>query len=122
MWFVAWLFTGAGYAFGILGALSIGRYVLVITIVVTIFLATRPGSRLGLPGLISGLSLPLFYVAFLNRSGPGTVCTSTPTSRSCVDAWSPWPWLVIGIVLLVSGFLWFAMAHRSDLADPLLME
>jgi len=112
IWFIAWLLMGAGYAIGILGALSIGPYVLVITVAATIVLATRTGSRVGLPGLISGLSLPLFYVAFLNRSGPGTVCTSTATSQSCVDEWSPWPWLAIGIVLLVSGCVWFAMANR----------
>ena len=111
IWFIAWMLTGAGYALGILGALSIGPYILVITVAVTIVLTTRTGSR-GLPGLISGLSLPLFYVAFLNRSGPGTVCTSTATSRSCVDEWSPWPWLGIAIVLLVSGCVWFAMANR----------
>jgi hypothetical protein len=119
MWFIAWMLTGAGYALGILGAFSIGPYVLVITVAATIVLATRTGSRVGLPGLISGLSLPLFYVAFLNRSGPGTVCTSTATSQSCVDEWSPWPWLGIGIVLLVSGWLWFAMANRRrGVADP----
>jgi hypothetical protein len=111
-WFIAWMLVGAGYSLGVLGALSIGLYVLVVTVAATIVLATRRGSRVGLPGLISGLSLPLFYVAFLNRSGPGTVCTSTATSQSCVDEWSPWPWLVVGIVLLVSGFLWFAMANR----------
>lgn|SRR5512132_469801 len=111
-WFIAWMLMGAGYAIGILGALSIGPYVLVITVAATIVLATRTGSRVGLPGLISGLSLPLFYVAFLNRSGPGTICTSTATSQSCVDEWSPWPWLAIGIVLLVSGCVWFAMANR----------
>jgi hypothetical protein len=75
IWFIAWMLMGAGYAIGILGALSIGPYVLVIAVAATIVLATRTGSRVGLPGLISGLSLPLFYVAFLNRSGPGTVCT-----------------------------------------------
>jgi hypothetical protein len=110
--FIAWMLTGAGYAVGILGALSIGRYVLVITVAATIVLASRTGSRVGLPGLISGLSLPLFYVAFLNRSGPGTVCTSTATSQSCVDEWSPLPWLAIGIVLMVSGCVWFALANR----------
>ena len=120
MWFIAWMLVGAGYALGILGALSIGRYVLVITVAATIALATRLGSRVGLPGLVSGLSLPLFYVAFLNRSGPGRVCTSTATSQSCVDQWSPWPWIVIGIVLLVSGWVWFAMANRRrGVADPL---
>lgn len=59
---IAWMLTGAGYALGILGALSIGPYILVITVAATIVLATHTGSRVGLPGLISGLSLPLFYV------------------------------------------------------------
>ena len=114
IWFIAWMLTGAGYALGILGALSIGPYILVITVAATIVLATRTGSGVGLPGLISGPSLPLFYVAFLNRSGPGTVCTSTATSQTCVDEWSPWPWLAIGVVVLVSGCVWFAMANRRN--------
>jgi hypothetical protein len=78
-WFIAWMFVGAGYALGVLSALSIGAYVLLITVVATIVLATRAGNRVGLPGLVSGLSLPLFYVAYLNRSGPGTICTTTAT-------------------------------------------
>lgn len=122
-WFVAWMLVGAGYALGVLGALSIGLYVLVITVAATIVLATRAGSGAGLPGLVSGLSLPLFYVAFLNRSGPGTVCTSTATSQSCVEEWSPWPWIVVGIVLLVAGWVWFTVAERrrgvaEALPDP----
>jgi len=112
VWFIAWMLVGAGYALGVLSAPSIGLFVLLITVVATIVLATRPANRVGLPGLLSGLSLPLFYVAFLNRSGPGTICTTTATSRSCSDEWSPWPWLVIGIVLFLSGCVWFAMANR----------
>ena len=118
-WFIAWMFVGAGYALGVLSALSIGAYVLLITVVATIVLATRVGNRVGLPGLVSGLSLPLFYVAYLNRSGPGTICTTTATSQSCSDEWSPWPWLVIGIVLFLSGCVWFAMANRHrGVVDP----
>ena len=119
MWFIAWMLVGAGYALGVLSALSIGAYVLLITVVATIVLATRTGNRVGLPGLVSGLSLPLFYVAYLNRSGPGTICTTTGTNQSCSDEWSPWPWLLIGIVLLVSGSVWFAMANRRrGVVDP----
>lgn len=38
----------------------------------------------------------MFYLAFMNRSGPGTICTTTTTSQSCVDESSRWPWLAIG--------------------------
>ena len=93
VWFIAWILAGAGYALGVLSAPSIGLFVLLITVVATIVLSTRPGNRVGLPGLVSGLSLPLFYVAYLNRSGPGTICTTTATSQTCSDEWSPWPWL-----------------------------
>ena len=112
MWFIAWMLVGAGFAFGVLSAPSIGAFVLLVTVVAMIVLATRAGNRVGLPGLVSGLSLPLFYVAYLNRSGPGTICTTTATSQSCSDEWSPWPWLVVGLVLLVAGCVWFAMATR----------
>jgi len=119
MWFIAWMLVGAGCALGVLSALSIGAYVLLITVVATIVLATRPGNRVGLPGLVSGLSLPLFYIAYLDRLGPGTICTATATSQSCSDEWSPWPWLLIGIVLFVSGCVWFAIANRRrGVADP----
>jgi hypothetical protein len=106
------MLVGITYAFGVLSLLSIGIFVVALAVVATIFLARRTDTRVGLPGLVGGLSLPLFYVAFLNRSGPGTICTTAATGRSCVDEWSPWPWVLIGIVLLVSGCVWFVMANR----------
>ena len=118
LWFIAWMLTGAGYALGLLGALSIGPFILPLAVAATIVLATRSRTRVGLPGLVSGLSLPLFYVAFLNRSGPGTICTTTATSQSCVNEWSPWPWLIIGVVLLVSGCWWFATNRRKRSRTP----
>lgn len=92
LWFIAWMLTGAGYALGILGALSIGPYVLVITVAATFVLATRPGSTVGLPGLISGISLPMFYVAFLNRSGPAPrPVRANPAWMIVVDATIDYP-------------------------------
>jgi len=44
MWFIAWMLVGAGYALGVLSALSIGAYVLLITVVATIVLATALGT------------------------------------------------------------------------------
>jgi protein-S-isoprenylcysteine O-methyltransferase Ste14 len=86
-----------------LAILSIGVFVLAITIVATVFLARSSAARAGLAGIVSGIGVPLLYVAFLNRSGPGVVCTG----RSCTDEWSPWPWLLIGAALLLVGLAWF---------------
>jgi hypothetical protein len=55
-------------------------------------------------GLVSGLALPVLYVAYLNRDGPGTVCrTGRDGSQACIDEWSPWPWLVVGALTTSGG-------------------
>lgn len=111
--FVAWVAVGAGYAFGVLAILSIGVFVLSVAVVATIVLVSRPLGRAGVAGLVSGLGLPLLYVAFLNRAGPGTVCTATATSRTCSDEWNPWTWLVVGIAFLVLGCILFWLRGRE---------
>lgn len=111
-WFIAWAAVGAGYAFGVLAALSIGVFVLPMAAVATVVLARRRQARTGPTGLVSGLGLPLLYVAFLNRAGPGTVCMTTGTRQSCTDELSPWPWLLIGVALVVVGCVWFGVRTR----------
>jgi hypothetical protein len=121
-WFIAWMALGLGYALGLLGALTIGPFLLLILAVPTIALGRRPGAIVGLPGLASGLSFPVFYVAYLNRSGPGTICrTIRAAGQECVDESSPWPWLIIGAVLLVGGCVWFLTTsrHRRALDAPI---
>jgi len=115
LWFIAWAAVGAGFVFGVLAILSIGVFVLAIDVVAAVLLARRPEARAGLTGLVSGLGLPLLYVAFLNRAGPGTVCTTTATSQSCADAWSPWAWLFIGVALVVIGCVSFGVRSRRQI-------
>jgi hypothetical protein len=120
-WFVAWAVVGAGLALALLTILSIGIFVLAITTAATVLLATRPKASIGLPGLISGLSLPLFYVAYLNRGGPGTACTAVPGGESCSQRWSPYPWVGIGVVLFLAGLTLFVVvlgAARRRAARP----
>ena len=77
-----------------------------------VFLATRRGATNGIAGLISGLGLPVLYVAFLNREGPGNICKVSASSISCTEEWSPWPWLLVGIAFLVVGVAVFVMSNR----------
>jgi hypothetical protein len=108
--YLAWVAVGAGLSFGVLAILSIGVFVLAVTVVATFFLARRSDARAGVAGLVSGFGLPLLYVAFLNRWGPGMICTATATGTSCADQWSPWPWLLIGSALVAVGVAWFIVA------------
>ena len=115
-WFGCWLVAGACWVAALLGALSIGVLVLPVAVALTVLLATRRTSSIGLPGIISGAGLPLLHVAYLNRGGPGNVCTSFGTGRSCIQEWSPLPWLGIGAVLMVTGAAMFVFVAfiRTD--------
>jgi hypothetical protein len=111
-WFTAWLLVGAGYAVSLVGIASIGLFVLPLPVLATVLLVRRQTATRGLPGLISGLGVPLLYVAYVNRAGPGTICTAVTGGQECNDEWSPWPWLAVGVILLVLGVAAFVGRQR----------
>jgi hypothetical protein len=111
--FVGWCVAGVGLGVGVLALLTIGPFVLLATFVLCGFLLWRLGLGWGMAGMLSGAGVPVLYVAWLNRGGPGEVCDNTPTSVSCTQAWSPWPFAVVAGVLLVSGLVVFARGRRS---------
>jgi hypothetical protein len=111
-WFAAWLIIGASYALSLLGAASIGLFVLPLPVLATILIVRRQHARSGLPGLISGLGIPLLYVAYLNRAGPGTICTTITGGQDCTGEWSPWPWLAAAVILLGLGLAAFIARQR----------
>ncbi|MBW8795182.1 MAG: hypothetical protein JF597_16755 [Streptomyces sp.] len=102
--FAGWLLTGACYLLALLTVLSIGLFVLPIAVAGTVVLATRRDGSRGLPGLLSGASLPLFLLAYLNRHGPGTYCTTSAGGSSCTEGLlDPWPVLAVGLLVLGAG-------------------
>ena len=112
MWFTAWLLVGAGYALSLIGVASIGLFALPLPVLATVLLVRRQPAARGLSGLISGLGVPLLYVAYLNRAGPGTICTTVTGGQECNDEWSPWPWLAVGVILLALGVAGFVGRQR----------
>jgi hypothetical protein len=109
---LGWTLVGAALVVGILGALSIGIFVLPVAVAVGVLLLVRPEPGRGASGLLCGIGLPLLLVAYLNRDGPGTVCTATSGGgQSCTDEWAPWPWLAIGLVLIAAGLASFALSE-----------
>ncbi|MEP7019887.1 MAG: hypothetical protein ABI808_04485 [Pseudonocardiales bacterium] len=111
--FAAWVVAGVAVCLGVLSGFSIGVFVLPAALVfVTVLLALPHTRNSAALGLVSGLGLVPGYVAYLNRHGPGEVCTSTATSSTCADEWSPWPWLVAGVLLVGTGVALFTERRR----------
>ena len=80
--FLWWCVAGAGLCLGVVSLLSIGAFVLLATFMLCGFLLWRLEFGWGMAGLLSGAAAPMFYLAWLNREGPGEVCHS--------DAIVPW--------------------------------
>jgi hypothetical protein len=111
--FLGWCVAGAGACFGVLSLLTVGPFVLLATLFVCAWLLWQFNFGWAMGGLLTGASLPLLYVAWLNRAGPGEVCTHTATSETCGDEWSPWPFVALAVVLAVAGVVVFARRGRA---------
>jgi hypothetical protein len=116
LWCVVWFFVGALWSLSFIS--FIGVITLPIAIVVTALLCLRPGPRAGSVAALSGLAVPFLYVAWLNRSGPGTTCrTFAGGGSECVEHMSPLPWLGIGVVLLLTGIVASIVRNRSAMRE-----
>jgi hypothetical protein len=111
-WFGVWALVGAAWALALVGAASIGVFVLPVALVVTVLVARARGAEAGLPGVVAGLGLPLFYVALLNRAGPDPNHCN-PAGTHCEELMSPWPWFALGAAFVLGGVALFAYRHRD---------
>lgn len=90
-----------------------------LTYVATWFLAQRKGSHRGLPGLIATASLPFFYIAYLNRQGPGYVIIHFANGgESHSQESSLFIWLGIGVILFVISIVVFVAKTRQERLTP----
>ncbi|MFJ4783609.1 hypothetical protein [Streptomyces sp. NPDC088794] len=103
--------VGGCLAFGLAALLTVGIAFIAVAAVAAVFLL-RTGPREAIVGGLAGLALPAFYLAYLNREGPGNVCHTTVDGSTCTDEYAPVPFLAVGTTLFVAGFLIFLMLER----------
>jgi len=111
---LAWASVGALGAFGIAGLATVGVFLLTGAAVVAAVALSVPALRPPcLPGFLVGLSTAPLYIAWLNREGPGLVCTTTADSMSCSDQWSPWPFVALGVLFTGAGVALLVVSRRG---------
>ncbi|MET7688415.1 hypothetical protein ABZT06_10615 [Streptomyces sp. NPDC005483] len=115
-WFLAWLLVGACGGIGLAAILTVGAAFLVLAAVAAVLLLRRGPGR-AVVGGVSGMALPLFYLAYLNRDGPGEVCHAVSGGQSCTDEYTPVPFLAVGAVLLLAGVVIHVLNGRRERAD-----
>ena len=101
-WFWVWGLLGSAAA---LGFVSLGVLVLAPVAIVGVMMASRPTIRRSAFGLLSGAGVLLLYIAWLQRSGPGTTCWHTGTASGCDQHLNPLPWLLAGLALFIGGIV-----------------
>jgi hypothetical protein len=124
--FFAWLVIGCLVSLGAISIASIGLFVLPAALAATVLVVRQRASWRGLSGLLAGLGMPALLVAYLNRGGPtlggcattidGQLCAGTAMSGSpqtVSQLLNPWPWLVIGVLLIAMGIAVFVFTPRS---------
>ncbi len=97
-----WVVVGAVLGFGMASLLTVGIFVLPVGVALAVIGARRPALRTrAAGGMLAGVGLIALYIAWLNRGGPGTVCHYTATTTECGERWSPWPFVVVAVLLVL---------------------
>jgi hypothetical protein len=110
--FVVWALCGAATSVGLLAVFTIGPVLLVGAMLLAALALRLGGANRSAIGSGAGVGLPLLWVAWLNRGGPGQVCTTTGSGGSCDDEWSPWPWLAVGLLMILLCTAFYVLARR----------
>lgn len=108
--FAAWALCGASAAFVLVGAFAVGPLAIVPTALFALLAVRLGGANLSSVGVVTGIGAWCFVVAWLNRGGPGNVCTTDQHGTLCQSEWAPWPFWIAGALSTVIPLV--LMAHR----------
>lgn len=106
-----WIVTGALGALGVVSLMTIGVFVLAAAAALTVAGIVIPTLRTREAYLsVCGAAVVPLFMAWQNRDGPGRVCTVSGSAQSCIEAWSPWPFVAVAVVIAAFGLLLYRRA------------
>jgi hypothetical protein len=109
--FGLWVLCGVSLGATLAGAFTFGPAALVFAAIFAGAALLRKGANISAVGAIAGLGAWGFVLAWLNRHGPGDVCSHTATESTCVQQWAPWPFAVGAVLLIAIPAVTYARAR-----------
>ena len=111
--YALWGLVGAFIGLGFFGLWTIGLFFLLAAVILTVICLVIPRFRnRSAVAIVAGLGLPFLFIAWLNRGGPGWVCSTTDTTEHCFEAWNPWIFLGVGLALIAGGVVLAWLGRR----------
>jgi hypothetical protein len=101
VWFWAWAAVGAIAML----SLDLGLLAAAPALALGALVATAGDSRRSVAGVLTGAGLPLLWVAYVQRQGPGTTCWHQASAAGCDQHLNPLPWLIVGIMFVIAGLV-----------------
>ena len=109
-----WTLTGAVGGFGLAGLLTVGVVILPVAVAMTVVGVLVPRLRdESMAAVLAGLAVPALWIAWLNREGPGLVCSTSASGETCVEEWSPWPFLIAAVLLVAAAASLYVLLSRA---------
>jgi hypothetical protein len=116
-----WALGGAASSFTILGAMSIGIFILPIAIAIIVFAASRRPRWPEILGLLPGVAAPILWIGVVQWRRCATAGIHMQVSNggmiirghSCPSSFDPQAWLLTGMAIALIGAAAYAFALRS---------
>jgi hypothetical protein len=113
LYFVGFAGLGGAAALALITPFTIGPLLLLPIVAWGIVLMRRPFPPASVAGAIAGVSVLVFALAYLNRDGPGNVCTySQSGGEFCQTEWNPVAFIVGGLFFIAVAVEVFMYARR----------
>jgi hypothetical protein len=118
--FAAWALCGASAALILLAAFAWGPLGVLPAAAFAALALLLGGANISAVGAAAGVGVWGFVLGWLNRDGPGDVCTASHGGSTCTTQWAPWPFWLAGAVLVVVPVVLFGWlrcrSHRAPSA------
>lgn len=104
---IVWALCGGAAAVVLVGAFALAPLGLIAAGGFASVALVLGGANISAIGAAAGVGSWGFVLGWQNRHGPGDYCWGSASKGGCNQEWSPWPFVIIGAVLVIASLAVF---------------